>query len=374
MIWGYDASWRGVPFGTSGTSTAGGRKTSSHDYAQVDGQWVEDRARRARAYHIQAFVRGDAARQKLIDACETPGPGVLVHPTLGRMVAQLIEYTSADGVEDGDLVRFDLALAETKAPPLAVFGGLRSGALAIATTLDAATAEAGATLALADPATLSGITASVTAQANAARAAVLGPLATATATRLAVDAASASAISAVANLSTAPATAVAAIADMVASVADSQAIRALQRWAADLSDPPMSSTGEAPADSARRAVNHLWRRTIACQLGTALAEAEYAAQDDAEAARLEWVTACDGLLLAGGLVLEIQAMLGAIAAVLDALAARLPDLVTVRLPAPMPALVLAHTLYGDRSRDGEIVERNRFPGGLLSGSVVALAR
>ena len=82
------ASFRGVPFAVDGTSGANGRKVAVHAYPFRDSPWVEDLGRANREGTLEGFLLAqdiDSTRQALLDACETSGPGTLVHPTRGSI-------------------------------------------------------------------------------------------------------------------------------------------------------------------------------------------------------------------------------------------------------------------------------------------------
>lgn len=98
-------SYRGAPFFvTSHEAAAAGRRLQVHEYPGADEQLVEDLGRRTKRFQVEAFVLGAdymSARDALLDACDKPGPGRLVHPWLGAFDAscegvKLVE-TGAEG-------------------------------------------------------------------------------------------------------------------------------------------------------------------------------------------------------------------------------------------------------------------------------------
>jgi prophage DNA circulation protein len=106
------ASWRGVPFASTGGSLRVGRRTALHEYPYRDDVWVEDLGRAGRRISITGFLLQDAAygggdvlaqRAAMIAACETPeqGDGELVHPTLGHLTASLLEFECEERSERG---------------------------------------------------------------------------------------------------------------------------------------------------------------------------------------------------------------------------------------------------------------------------------
>ena len=106
------ASWRGVPFAVSGGTLKTGRRVALHEYPYRDDVWVEDLGRAGRRIALAGFLLQDAAygggdviaqRSALIAACETPenGTGELVHPSLGRITASLLDFECEERSERG---------------------------------------------------------------------------------------------------------------------------------------------------------------------------------------------------------------------------------------------------------------------------------
>lgn len=110
------ASFRGVPFEVESDSSPAGRRTQTHEFVQRDAPFVEDLGRVTREFRLVGFVSGADCllrRDALLAALDTPGPGELVHPWLGRLTV-----TAADGCEyshdrrEGGVVRFSLVFIE----------------------------------------------------------------------------------------------------------------------------------------------------------------------------------------------------------------------------------------------------------------------
>lgn len=118
MTWREDmlpASWRGVPFYAQDIGGDRGRRYARHEYPGRDQPFIEDLGRRAREETVEAFVIGadhiDAAK-KLIAACEQPGPATLVHPYLGRMTVICTGCRPAWSTREGGMTRLSLTFAE----------------------------------------------------------------------------------------------------------------------------------------------------------------------------------------------------------------------------------------------------------------------
>lgn len=110
------ASFRGVRFGVFGGHARFGRRNAIHEYPFRDEVWVEDLGRAVRRVSLTAFLVGDdviAQRQRLIQACEMPGPGELIHPTLGRLTVSLIDGATEEQWDKGRVFSFALQFVET---------------------------------------------------------------------------------------------------------------------------------------------------------------------------------------------------------------------------------------------------------------------
>lgn len=117
------ASFKNVPFGVRETGIVGGRKVANHQYPYRDTQWPEDLGRRGRGIRIEGFLvdgggqyggQGsiDAQAQKMAQACESAGPGDLVHPLYGRMRVQLSTFEARQAEAPNELLlRFEFAEA-----------------------------------------------------------------------------------------------------------------------------------------------------------------------------------------------------------------------------------------------------------------------
>jgi prophage DNA circulation protein len=111
------ASWRGLPFAVNSAGIKRGRRTAVHEYPWRDQVWVEDLGRGVRAVAFSAFVVGDdcfAQRDALLAAAETPGPGTLVHPSLGVLTVALVGPMEASERKDlGRVVEISFEAIET---------------------------------------------------------------------------------------------------------------------------------------------------------------------------------------------------------------------------------------------------------------------
>lgn len=140
------ASWRGVPFAVTGSTVKVGRRVALHEYPYRDEVWVEDMGRAGRRISLSGFLLQDAAygggdvlaqRAALIAACETQenGTGELVHPSLGRITASLLDFECEERSERGRAfdVRFTFIEGGTEQfPTLAIATQAQTGLSVVA--------------------------------------------------------------------------------------------------------------------------------------------------------------------------------------------------------------------------------------------------
>ncbi|NWB31610.1 DNA circularization protein [Pseudomonas gingeri] len=104
------ASFRGVPFWVDQAKTPVGQKGQLHEYPQRDQPFFERLGQQAKIHDLTAFIVGaDCLEQRdnLLKALEQ-GSGELVHPWLGRMQVKVGECDMTQTRQDGGLVTFNL--------------------------------------------------------------------------------------------------------------------------------------------------------------------------------------------------------------------------------------------------------------------------
>ena len=122
MVWRQNlvpASFRGVGFQVSETEAPiAGRRVAVHEYPGRDEPFVEDLGRVTKRWTIEAFVLGDDyanARDRLIDACDMPDAGELVHPYLGSLQVACTACSLTERTREGRMARFSLQFTEAGA-------------------------------------------------------------------------------------------------------------------------------------------------------------------------------------------------------------------------------------------------------------------
>jgi prophage DNA circulation protein len=136
------ASFRGVPFHVEVGAKSSGRRIVVHEYPKRDLPYAEDMGRRAKRFTITGYfiqypndqaalddssaasllLRRDyrLARDELIRALETEGPGALVHPTLQEAYGDLMVvaegYAASESRERGGFCVVDMQFVEVGSP------------------------------------------------------------------------------------------------------------------------------------------------------------------------------------------------------------------------------------------------------------------
>ncbi|MFT8210855.1 MAG: DNA circularization protein [Symbiopectobacterium sp.] len=110
------ASFRGVPFQVEDDEGTLGRRVQVHEYPNRDKPYTEDLGRATRRFSISAYLVGDdffEARDRLIVAIDTPGPGTLVHPYYGEIAVCIDgEVRVSHSGREGRMCRVSFSVVE----------------------------------------------------------------------------------------------------------------------------------------------------------------------------------------------------------------------------------------------------------------------
>ena len=109
------ASFKGVSFEVESSGLTFGRRTVTHEYPQRDKPYVEDLGKATRTFTLQGFVIGDdyiAHAKRLIKVFEENGPGILVHPWLGKLTVHAIDTPSVTWDLSLGYARFTMTFLE----------------------------------------------------------------------------------------------------------------------------------------------------------------------------------------------------------------------------------------------------------------------
>ena len=145
------ASFRGIPFGVFSSEGRFGRRNAIHEYPYKDSVWVEDMGRAARRIGMTGFLvengvatPGDviSQRNRMINAAEKSGSATLIHPTLGEMDISLIDFDWRERWDLGRVVELTFHFIESGAK---TFPEVKASTTdAVNAAADAADAAAGA--------------------------------------------------------------------------------------------------------------------------------------------------------------------------------------------------------------------------------------
>ena len=130
------ASFRGAIFYSEHDARSGGRRLAIHSYPK-GGIYTEDMGHRVIRHPVTGYLIGPnylGPRDDLINALETEGPGMLIHPLLGQMQVSCETYTVTETRERGGYCQFEMMFVEA---------GADAGSSPTASTQDAASGAAG---------------------------------------------------------------------------------------------------------------------------------------------------------------------------------------------------------------------------------------
>jgi prophage DNA circulation protein len=113
-------SFRGVEFYVDNHDLELGRRVQLHDYPFKDEAYPEDLGGKDGVYSFPGYVIGEnyhEQRDKLIEALNQQGPGILVHRFLGRIKVQAGLQRMKESNHEGGMARFDLLFYKAGAKP-----------------------------------------------------------------------------------------------------------------------------------------------------------------------------------------------------------------------------------------------------------------
>lgn len=399
-------SFRGIPFVVLGSGGTNGRKQAVHDYPGRNGIWVEDLGRAARSYRIVGFTVGALCytqRDLLSQAAEQEGAGLLMHPSIGLITANLMRFSWREPDGRRNVVEIEMELVEkTNLLSTLIVTALHATIAVSAIALSAASSSSyqsrtAASLALGNSVITAGRDVA-SGWSSDALSAIRSPRAQASAVSV-LDGAygryaggngsdidsSATIDSVLASLTASRATVEGAVdafgaLDSAADIASAtQSLTETLR--SSIADPaaqiallwPLAScspaivTSSAPIGAAIATVQSetaaLCRRAALSSIAQACSEWVPASSTEAQ----EMTESVVALFEAEELIAAdagddasyqaIHALRADVAKDLLGRAAKLPDIITITRNANLPALTLAQQLYADATRADEIIGR-----------------
>lgn len=109
-------SFRGVAFYVERADGTAGRRWLVHEYPRRDIPYTEDMGRRVKQWRLSLFVAGDdydLERDALIKALDAPGAATLVHPYLGTFSAVASDVSFSESTREGGSCTFEVTFTES---------------------------------------------------------------------------------------------------------------------------------------------------------------------------------------------------------------------------------------------------------------------
>jgi len=363
--------------------STGSRRVVVHEFPGRDTPLVQDLGRGTEGTTLRAYIVGtdyDLERDRLLEALGERGPGELVNPNLGTLHVQVTAYQLEERTNEGGLAIFTIGFVEAgdgTAILTSRAGALQAADDAAEGALDAAEGDYGP-LTVGQPdqvlegligtvegfsATLSGFSVAGPLRAVARYRRLASRLADAVLAVLAVPAEQAKLVRQ-------------AVTELDAAVNSREAL--LELHLAALQQRP-SLRGGAGAfarlrDRNAQAASDLFRTMHVAESVSAAIRVAWPSRQDAERARSRILAEIDTLQLtvADGAYRALSALAAQLSAALPGPEADLPELVSLDVEVPVPALVLAHRLYGTRAQADPLLARNRaripHPGLIATGT------
>ena len=376
------ASFRGIAFHAGVIESNYGRRQVTHEYPGLDKPYTEDLGREFNEFIVDGYVIGDdyqVARDALVKACrDTTGPGVLVHPYFGEVSVVCRNLRISESSEEGGMCAISMRFIEDGELlyPGAVADGLSAVDDAAAGVEGAA--EAGF-LAKYDvpglPDFIADAAAAQIADVGAYFAGSIGRLDTALSEAATFVAGVDRLVSMASDFAANP---FGPLSETILSArrlyVDAQIImwRLGDRFAADYTGSEGTPNRIIQRDN-HRAISGLVRQFAIAESARAIVRLNYASYDDALLARNEVADRIDDEAERTDDDAIYLALTGLRAAIYNSVPGpekQLPRLRSYTPTVTVPALLLAYQLYGDASRDAEIVARNKIrnpcfvPGGV----------
>lgn len=380
--------FRGVPFYIDDGDLSGGRRVASSQFPLRETPFTQDLGRRQRELSLNLVLvgngaRGDARRyasveawrEALLQALEAPGPGQLEHPRYGTLSMQVDTFRAPDDLRKHNVVYLSVSFVEPGTETLrsreVPFVLVNAQADAVQVVAQAAFVKALA---------VSGQPVSVLQKALAAGQAVMAVVgeiraiasrAQAMATRLqgllATPAAlAASVVSSVRMVQGS----VFSPLDMLRGQAD-----LLRRLVGRSPITPASASGQVNQVAARNEAAfvavlaaasvaesaRLLSGAVVLEGGGSAPGVAFASADEALAARDAFLALVDDVeaLVPDDVFSAMRTLRAEVIRDLGSRAANMARVRRLQLEASVPAVVLAHQLYGDATRAGEVCQRNR---------------
>lgn len=366
----FPASYNDVPFNYVSHDHSGGRRLDVHEFPFRDRPQIDDLGRKAGEFSIEAYLIGDdymVRRDRLLHELQRGGLGRLSHPYFGLINVGVQSYKISESTDQGRICRISMTFIDGDAISA---GGVvvitADQVVSASATLKTAAATNLATLPKpSSPAALQerigqldALSRSLAADVNRLQS-IADDLVEPVATVLRIGQTMRNDIQRIAALPDVTASTLKALADGVLGL---------------FSDSPdvgyavaMSWVVPASADALSQ-----WQSSVGIAAAAEfMASLSFDSSAAALAARDEWLAAVEQVSYSAddSLYIALVDVRAAVVADINERAARLPVITSYTSPVTLPALVIAHQLYGDATRADDLVARNgiRHPGFVPGG-------
>lgn len=111
-------SFRNVPFFIQDSTRGGGRRNVKHEFPDRNNSRTEDLGRRIRGFSVDFVIIGNgssyfAQRDRMLDALEQDGSGILIHPYWGQQRVTVDDFSIRESVQDGGIATFSVSFSES---------------------------------------------------------------------------------------------------------------------------------------------------------------------------------------------------------------------------------------------------------------------
>lgn len=109
------ASFRGVSFEVNSSGTTVGRNKVVHEFSKTNFVFVEDTGKKTDKFSVSGFIIGDDymnQRDLLITACKKEGSGRLSHPYYGLMRVECLSLSISESKDNGGIASFEAEFVE----------------------------------------------------------------------------------------------------------------------------------------------------------------------------------------------------------------------------------------------------------------------
>ncbi len=380
--------FRDAAFLTDTSDTGVGRRTVLHEYPLRDLPFAEDMGRKAREFTLECYVLGAdymAARDALMAAIEKPGTGTLVHPYLGSLQVAVTHCRVRESSAEGGMARFSITFSESGAN---TFPAARADSAAIVgqeadAALDAALEDFAASFSVKNlPGFVSDSASSLITQAldaigglRASFPALPGSVTGLLARLGNIKSSIGSLLSDPPELATQLAQIVSGLSGLFPALSSARAAQlGLSDWGGGAPPVPRTTANRIRQADNQSAIVRLVQRAALIEAVRANSRISYPSYNDAITARDDLAGRLDARAdTASDTVYHaLTALRVALVRDSNVRQADLPRITRVTPATTLPALVLAHQIYGDASRAEQLVARNkiRHPGFVPGGNVL----